>query len=361
MGKWGLEMAAALRERGHEVSCLWADDLSTSSMPRAGVLLHPIEVAGRVMAAKPDVAVIHEASASWAVFASMVGGVPVVSMCHNVEAHHWLEMRAAYRRRQASKPPWKAVVTRLWQSEISNRYASAAICLSTFDAAFLASRRDPASVFRMTNGGPAVRVRLRSNSTGERVLTVGGWLDVKGRRLVPDIWRSVSASVPSASLTIVGTGVAREQVLSEFSPECRSRVTVVPREEDPKRMEELYFEHDVLFMPSLSEGCPLALLEAMAAGLPVVATNVGGIPDLVAVGSSAFLFDPAEPHEGAAQLVKAISDPAWRLQASRAAIELAAKRTWAHAAETCEVACREALRAHGGAIRAKRSRSSSNT
>ena len=60
---------------------------------------------------------------------------------------------------------------------------------------------------------------------------------------------------------------------------------------------------DVFVLPSLSEGTPMALLEAMAQGLPVVASNVGGIPSIIRSGYNGILTEPANQQ----QLVDAIS------------------------------------------------------
>ncbi len=56
-----------------------------------------------------------------------------------------------------------------------------------------------------------------------------------------------------------------------------------------------YQEADIFVLPSLSESFSMALLEAMASGLPIVATNVGGIPELITDGENGFLVPPADP------------------------------------------------------------------
>ena len=67
---------------------------------------------------------------------------------------------------------------------------------------------------------------------------------------------------------------------------------------------------DVFALPSHSEGSPNALLEAMAAGVPIVACKVGGVPETVEDGSSALLVPPAKPAAMASALARVLNDPA---------------------------------------------------
>jgi glycosyltransferase involved in cell wall biosynthesis len=66
-----------------------------------------------------------------------------------------------------------------------------------------------------------------------------------------------------------------------------------------------------LVVPSHAEGMPLALMEGMAAGLPVVATSVGGIPELVTHLQTGLLVTPGEPGELAIAVDGLLDDPRW--------------------------------------------------
>jgi glycosyltransferase involved in cell wall biosynthesis len=81
---------------------------------------------------------------------------------------------------------------------------------------------------------------------------------------------------------------------------------------------ELLAAADVFVLPSRSEGLPLSVIEAMAAGLPVVASRVGGVPELVAGGETGMLVPPGDP-EALAAALRALLDDAERRRALGAA------------------------------------------
>jgi len=78
------------------------------------------------------------------------------------------------------------------------------------------------------------------------------------------------------------------------------------REDAPRLMGAL----DLLVLPSLTEGLPLTVLEAMAAGKPVVGTAVGGIPEPVRNGETGFIVPPGDPGRLAEAVVAALGEPA---------------------------------------------------
>ncbi|GEM_PF-90735 len=82
------------------------------------------------------------------------------------------------------------------------------------------------------------------------------------------------------------------------------------RDEVPEIMSVI----DIGVLSSLHEGCPNAILEFMAASKPVIATRVGGCPELVADGVTGYLFTPKSYEELAEKIIKLISDPGLRLR-----------------------------------------------
>jgi glycosyltransferase involved in cell wall biosynthesis len=108
-------------------------------------------------------------------------------------------------------------------------------------------------------------------------------------------------SQASCQLVIVGEGPAEQDLRSLCqSLGIASRVVFVGVRRDIPRLLPLF---DVFVLPSLYEGFGIAILEAMAAARPVVATTVGGIPEFVRQGETGILVEPGD----AASLAEAIS------------------------------------------------------
>jgi glycosyltransferase involved in cell wall biosynthesis len=66
----------------------------------------------------------------------------------------------------------------------------------------------------------------------------------------------------------------------------------------------------VVMLPTWEDNCPMVVLEAQAAGIPVIASNVGGVPDLVEDGRTGLLTDPARPETMSKALARLLEDPA---------------------------------------------------
>jgi len=119
--------------------------------------------------------------------------------------------------------------------------------------------------------------------------------------------RAVLREVPSARFLIGGEGPLRkeaESLLRELQIEGRLRLL---GKVDSAR--ELIAALDVLVVASTSEGSSLVAMEAMAAGKPVVATAVGGVPELVVNGETGVLVRPREPEALAGAILSLLQQP----------------------------------------------------
>ena len=96
---------------------------------------------------------------------------------------------------------------------------------------------------------------------------------------------------------------------------------------EPRRdMDRVYALLDVCVLPSRWEGLPYALLEAMAAGRAVIATDVGGMGEVIEDGRTGLLIPPGDPHALADAITRLADDPELRLQLGRQAAEAVRQR-----------------------------------
>jgi glycosyltransferase involved in cell wall biosynthesis len=131
-----------------------------------------------------------------------------------------------------------------------------------------------------------------------------------------------------ATLDLLGDGpdrLALEQRAAELglTRALRWRGHLTDR---PTYMDRLR-DADLFVLPSRAEGVPKVLVEAMAAGLPVVATRVGGVPALMQSGSPGRLVDPSEPDQLAAAIAELARDPSERTRLRDAGLAYAAEHT----------------------------------
>ena len=103
--------------------------------------------------------------------------------------------------------------------------------------------------------------------------------------------KPVLESIPKARLAIVGNGPAKEELESHFAGTNTNFVGYLHGED----LASAYASADAFVFPSSTETLGLVLLEAMAAGCPVVAARRGGIPDIVTDGVNGYMFNPDNP------------------------------------------------------------------
>lgn len=121
----------------------------------------------------------------------------------------------------------------------------------------------------------------------------------------------VAAARPGVSFVVVGEGPERPAVEARIAAlGLGERMTLAGHREV---MPPVYAGFDVLVCASLQEGLPMALLEGMASGLPVVSTTVGEVPTFVLPGRTGLLVTPGDPAELADAMLRMASDDEARL------------------------------------------------
>jgi glycosyltransferase involved in cell wall biosynthesis len=105
---------------------------------------------------------------------------------------------------------------------------------------------------------------------------------------------------------------------------------------DDRKLEEYYLGSDVFVLPSLWEGMPLTLMEAAAAELPIIASNIGGIPSLFTHEENALLIDPENVEALVNTMQRLIEDKQLREKLGSNARKLAEKFSWENTAKAME-------------------------
>lgn len=135
---------------------------------------------------------------------------------------------------------------------------------------------------------------------------VGRLSEEKGLRFLIEGAAQLHSSGNSVTILVIGDGPLlndMKMLVSELNLEENIRFAGFQ-----SNVKELLPAFDVFVLPSLTEGTSMALLEAMACALPIVATNVGGTPQVIQDGSNGVLVPPSSPHSIAAAVERYVND-----------------------------------------------------
>jgi glycosyltransferase involved in cell wall biosynthesis len=136
---------------------------------------------------------------------------------------------------------------------------------------------------------------------------VGWLLPIKGPMHLLRAMASVWIEHPGVTLVVVGKGDLDVDLRAEaLQLNADGRIKFLGWRDDIDEIMQIF---DVLVLPSLNEGMGRVLVEAMAAGKPVIASNIGGIPDLVKHGHTGILVPPADEANLAGAIVRLVSNP----------------------------------------------------
>lgn len=152
------------------------------------------------------------------------------------------------------------------------------------------------------------------------ILCIGTLYEVKGHAYLIDACRILAQQGQRFVCRLVGDGPLRRQLEARVHSAMLDGVVTFEGQQTRNGVLALLAQSDVLVVPSIPtpsgrrEGIPVVLMEAMASGVPVVASAISGIPELVSDGRSGLLVPPREPAEIANALRRLAADPELRRQ-----------------------------------------------
>ena len=351
-------VAKELRVFGHNVKVMFFEDLLP--VPRWPARFRTVEFAGRAakyiaeVKNEYDIANIYAPCGFSYGFLRRKGGPqagpPYVLTMHGLEERRNYAMgreadkgRADYfRRRNRWWQHFYHMRTYRWSIETADQ------CIVT--------NREALLFLQMRYGLPPDRVWFIPNGVGleffyqrafsgthaPKLLFVGTWIDHKGIYNLSEAFAKLLQQNPGVRLTVAGCAEPEEKIRRGFPAQTQSAIDVrqfVPRADMP----ELYAQHDIFVLPSLVEGMPLVLLEAMASGLAVVTTESSGMTDLVEDGHDGLMSIPGDTPSLLAALNTVCRDPELRRRLGSAAQEKMKRYTWSRSARGQEAVFLRAL------------------
>ncbi len=323
-------LATRLLERGHETIVLAPTTVSPLEpwvrpvgrpvrIPYRGTVapIAPLSyrrVRSFLVAFRPDVVHVHEPlTPSASMYAALVSKAPVVATVH------------AYLDRSVAMDLAAPILRRIWSR------VTVGIAVSEAAASFLRRVVPDAELEIVPNGvdvGAFAHAEpLADLPVGRRILWVNRLDAQKGFPIALAALSKVLAELPDALLLVVGEGKDRE-ALKLLTEPAEARVDMrgaVPNEQVPSYLAAV----EVFVSPAVGqESFGIALVEAMAAGLPVVATDIAGYREVVSDGVEGLLVPPRDPEALAAGVVRVLKEPELAKRLGEAGRERARTFDW---------------------------------
>jgi glycosyltransferase involved in cell wall biosynthesis len=179
-----------------------------------------------------------------------------------------------------------------------------------------------------------------------KLLYAGTWLDQRGIFYLRDALMRLTPQLPGMTMTFAGCGCPPETIKDFFGPTLASTVVVQPLVPSDQ-MQELFASHDIFLFPSLMEGLPSVLLEAMASGMPVITTETCGMPDVVEDGFNGLLVPLADTCAIAEAVLRLAASSDLRQRLGQAAQQTMTRYTWERSALMLEKLFRHVIASEG--------------
>ena len=198
------------------------------------------------------------------------------------------------------------------------------------------------------NGKVDASLMRRELGIGNRplIVTASRLIKRKSPELLVSAFARVLKAIPNAKLVIAGSGREEDNLSRQIGDLNITDSVSLLGGMTKERVAQLMAAADVFALPSKVESFGLSLLEASAAGVPVVCSNAGGIPEVFHDGLNALLYPAGDDGAMAKAMIRLIQDSELAKKIGANALETASKFTWAMAAAKTFRVYEEVLREH---------------
>lgn len=160
------------------------------------------------------------------------------------------------------------------------------------------------------------------------ILFIGRLVKLKGLDLLLKSLHIVKESIPDIHLYVIGQGSQHEKLTSlAVKLNVNNNISFLGFFSGDEKNQFLA-SADIFVMPSRIENASISLMEALASGIPIVASNVGGIPHILNYGEYGILVEPENPEDLANGIIKLIGDPVLRKELSEKGRKRAQEYSW---------------------------------
>ena len=352
-------LGRALQARGHEVDFLFREDLVADEemKGRFRELKFAWRLARHIRRSPRKYDVVNFHAPVGCVYGLLhrylpkSGDPPYVVCLHALEERRAHAMKREARKGRAWHFNWK---NRAWHRvyhqarfdlSVSTADAAHCFCRDVWTLLQLKYGLDPEKVLFVLNAAEERYFQEHDYSDRRplRLLYAGTWLDQRGIFYLRDALTHLLGTFTDWTMTFAGVATREETVRNFFGAPLQKHISVLPivaNEEMPK----LYADHDIFLLPSLMEGLPFVVLEAMASGLPVVTTETCGMVDVIEDRVDGLLLPPADAAAIERAIVLLAESPDLRAKLGKAAQDRMRKHTWQSSAEKIEALFQSVLK-----------------
>lgn len=212
---------------------------------------------------------------------------------------------------------WQKIIY-IWAEKFSAKYKDKLICVSEFDRQIGIKNQisDENKFVTINNGILKLNFLLKDEAKKELALplnntiigTIANFYPTKGLTYLTQAAKIVTEKYPNTFFRIIGFGQLKNQLDDEVKKLKLGDKLLIDKIETKDGGYKYLLAFDIYTLPSVKEGFPFAILEAMQAGLPIIATSVGGIPEMIINGTNGLLVPPADPQALAEAIIKLLEN-----------------------------------------------------